>query len=101
MLRPSYRLRRLVTIVAAALAFGVAIHGACQAIEHHDGVKDAVALCAAAVALVATVSLLRGRRGSTTRRVPPAWAAPLELIPVVLVAAGPRNSAAWLQRFQN
>jgi ABC-type uncharacterized transport system YnjBCD permease subunit len=100
MLRPSYRFRRLLTVVAAVLVIGVAVHVACHAIEHHDGVKDAVALCAAAVALIATMRLVGGGEDSR-RKVPMVWVALAGLIPVVTLTAGPRSSAAWLQRFQN
>lgn len=97
----SYRLRRLVTVLAAVLALGVATHGVCQAIEHHDGAKDAVALCAAAaVALIATMRLI-GRGGDSRRRAPMVWVALAELIPAVSVSVASRSSAAWLQRFQN
>jgi ABC-type uncharacterized transport system YnjBCD permease subunit len=100
MQRPSYRFRRLVTVVAAVLVFGVAAHGVCQAIEHHDGARNAVALCAAAVALIATMRLV-GRGGDSRRRVPMVWVALAALIPAVSVSVGPCSSAAWLQRFQN
>jgi ABC-type uncharacterized transport system YnjBCD permease subunit len=98
--RPSHRFRRLLTVVAAVLIFGVAAHGVCQAIEHHDGVKDAVALCAAAAALIATMRLVGGG-GHSRRKVPMVWVALAELIPTVSVSVGLRSSAAWLQRFQN
>ncbi len=100
MLRHSYRFRRLLTLIAASLVLGVAAHGVCQAIEHHDAVKDAIALCAAAVALIATMRLAGGG-GDRRRKVPMVWVALGELIPAVAVSVGPRNSAAWLQRFQN
>src|SRR6266508_1205768 len=83
--RPSYRFRRLLTVVAAALIFGVAAHGVCQAIEHHDGMKDAVALCAAAAALIATMRLVVGG-GDSRRKVPMVRAALAELITAVSVA---------------
>jgi hypothetical protein len=98
--RPSYRFRRLLTVVAAVLVIGVAVHGICQAIEHHDGVKDAVALCAAAMALIATMSLVGGG-GDSRRKVPMMWVTLPEVIPAVTVSDGLRSSAAWLQRFQN
>lgn len=98
--RPSYRLRRLLTVVATVLVIGVAAHGICQAIEHHYGLKDAVALCATAVALVATMRLIGGGGGSR-RKLPIVRVALGELIPAVAVSVEPRNSAAWLQRFQN
>jgi hypothetical protein len=99
-LKPPLRFRRLVVLAAVALTFGVAAHTACQAIEHHDGVKDVVALCAAAVALIAAVRL-----GSGAGR--PATAQPLRWLMVLAVVAadsgGPplRPSPAWLQRFRN
>ncbi len=100
MLRPSLRFRRLLTLVAAVLVLGIAAHGVCQAIEHHDGVKDAVALCAAAAALIGTMRLVGGG-GDSRRKVPMVWVALAALIPAVRVSVGPRSSAAWLQRFQN
>lgn len=96
----SYRFRRPVTVLAAVLVFGVAAHGVCQAIEHHDGAKDAVALCAAAVALIATMRLVGGG-GDNRRKVPMMWVALTALVPAVSVSVAPRSSAAWLQRFQN
>jgi hypothetical protein len=78
----------------------LAVHGACQAIEHHDGAKDAVALCAAAFALIATARLAGG--GRTIRRpLLPVRSVLTELTPRGTLAFRPRNSAAWLQRFQN
>jgi hypothetical protein len=70
MSRPTPRCRRLIAVGAAVLALGTAGHAACQAIEHHDGARDAVALCAAAVvALIVTLRMAAG--GRTTRlRVP-------------------------------
>jgi hypothetical protein len=100
MARRSYRLRRLVTLVAAVLVLGVAAHGVFQAIEHHEGAKDAVALCAAAVALIATLRLV-GAGGDNRRKVPMVWIALAGLIPAISVSVEPRSSAAWLQRFQN
>jgi hypothetical protein len=97
---PRHRLRCLVTVVVAVFALGVATHAACQAIEHHDGAKDAVALCTAAVALIATIRLV-GNRASVRRRVSVSWAAVVELIPATSFSVGPRTSAVWLQRFQN
>jgi hypothetical protein len=100
MLRPSYRLRRLLTIVAASLVLGVAIHTTFQAIEHHEGITDAVALCAAAVALIATLRL--GAGGRTRRRsLPVVWVALTTLTPGAILAVAPRSSSAWLQRFLN
>ena len=99
-LRSDHRLRRLATLAAIVLVFGVATHGICQAIEHHDGVKDAAALCAAAVALVAAVGLLGGsrRRG---RAEDIRWL-PIETpIPVGVPLPASRTTPAWLQRFQN
>ncbi len=98
--RPNYRLRRLVTVVAAVLVLGVAVHGACQAIEHHEGAKDAIALCAAAVALFAGLRLAGAGRGAR-HSVPAAWAVLCELIPGGPVAVATRRSPVWLQRFRN
>jgi hypothetical protein len=100
MVRRSYRLRRLITVVAAVLVFGVAAHGVFQAIEHHEGAKDAVVLCAAAVALIATLRLV-GAGGDSRRKVPMVGVALMELIAAVTFSVGLRSSAAWLQRFQN
>ncbi len=100
MARRGYRFRCLLTVVAAVLVLGVAAHGVCQAIEHHDGVKDAVALCAAAVALIATMRLVGGG-GDSRRRVPLLRVGLAGSIPAVSVSVEPRSSAAWLQRFQN
>jgi hypothetical protein len=100
MARRSYRFRRLLTVVAAVLVLGIAAHGVCQAIAHHDSVRDAVALCAAAVALIVTMRLVGGG-GDSRRRVPLVWMALAVSIPAVSVSVEPRSSAAWLQRFQN
>ena len=100
MQRPRYRIRRPVTVLAAALVIGVAAHGVCQAIEHHDGLKDVTALCAAAVAMIATLRLVGGG-GATRRRVPMMRVALVEPIPATSFSVGPRTSAVWLQRFQN
>jgi hypothetical protein len=97
---PRYRLRCLVTIVVTVFALGVATHAACRALEHHDGAKDAVVLCAAAVALIGTIRLIAGG-GSIRRRVSMSWAALVELIPAASLSVAPRTSAVWLQRFQN
>jgi hypothetical protein len=91
---------RLVATVAAALVLGVAAHGVCQAIEHHDAVKDAVALCAAAFALVTTVRLA-GRRTRRVRLELPRWAVGPVLLPAGTDAPNRTTSAAWLQRFRN
>ena len=96
---PRYRLRRSIATLAAFLAFGVAAHGALQAIEHHDAAKEAMALCAAAVILIGAMRQLRPGGGSQPR-VPLAWGRMVALVPVETVASG-RTSAAWLQRFQN
>jgi hypothetical protein len=96
----SLRLRRLITLLVAALVLGLALHGACRAIEHHDGAKDAVALCAAAFALVATVGLIgagRSRQASTATLPLPL----LVLLPRELLMDSPRTTSAWLQRFRN
>jgi hypothetical protein len=77
----------------------VVVHTACQAIEHHDDAKEAVALCAAAVLLIGAVRLFRPG-GSNQPRVPLAWGRVAALVPVETVTSG-RISAAWLQRFQN
>src|SRR5581483_1651010 len=99
-LKPPLRFRRFVVLAVVALAFGVAAHSAFQAIEHHDGVKDVVALCAAAVALVAAVHLGGGPRRPTTAQ-PLRW--PTVLTLMTADAGGPsfKPSAAWLQRFRN
>jgi len=98
--RPNYRFRRLLTLLAAALALGVAVHGACQAIEHHDGAKEALALCAAAVALIGAVRLGRlGGNGEPRLRI--AWASVALLAPSGSLLDGWRTSPAWLSRFQN
>jgi hypothetical protein len=82
-----------------AITFGVAAHTACQAIEHHDGAKDAVALCAAAVALAAVV-LASGRGRCRIASTQIRWLVVLTLVPA---AGAPRSgpSSAWLQRFRN
>jgi hypothetical protein len=96
----SLRLRRLATVLAAVLVFGVVVHTACQAIEHHDGAKEAVALCAAAFALIVSLRLVGGgTRGAA--RVLVSWLSLGELIPGESPALRLRNTAAWLQRFQN
>jgi hypothetical protein len=78
----------------------VAAHGVCQAIEHHDGLKGAAALCAAAVAVIATLRLVGGG-GVTRRRVPIVRVALVGWIPATSLSVEPRASAVWLQRFQN
>jgi peptidoglycan/LPS O-acetylase OafA/YrhL len=97
---PSNRLRRRLMIVAAALALGVAAHGACQAIEHHDAMKHAVALCAAAVAVVGVVALGAGRRRRAQPELP-RWVALASTAPVGADVPVSGSWAAWLQRFRN
>jgi len=99
-LKPPHRFRRFAVLAAVAIALGVAAHSACQAIEHHDGLKDVVTLCAAAVALIAAVKLASGdrRRGSVRL---PQWVTPLVLIPAAAAVPSFTTSPAWLQRFRN
>ena len=99
-LRPDHRFRRLATLAAVALVFGVASHGMCQAIEHHDGIADAAALCAAVVVLVAAVGLGGGsRRGLVAENT--RWFSVEGWVPTGMRLQASRSSAAWLQRFQN
>ncbi len=87
-------------LAAVALALGVGAHSACQAIEHHDGLKDLVTLCAAAIALIAVVKLAGGDRRRNSALLP-RWATSLVLIPAAAEATSFGTSAAWLQRFRN
>ena len=99
-LRLNYQLRRLATLAVLALTLGVAVHGLCQAIEHHDGLQDA-ALCAVAVVLVAAVGLGGGNRRRTASRAL-RWATVPASVPGDVAPVSARlTSAAWLQRFQN
>lgn len=99
-LRLDHRFRRLAVLAAVALVFGVAAHGACQAIEHHDGIADFAALCAAAVVLVAAVGLVGGsRRGLVAENI--WWFSVEGWVPTGMRLQVSRSSAAWLQRFQN
>jgi hypothetical protein len=96
---PGHRLRRSIAVLAAFLAFGVAAHGALQAIEHHDAAEKAIALCAAAVVLIGAMRLL-GPGGSDEPRMPLAWERVATPVSAEKVSSG-HTSAAWLQRFLN
>jgi hypothetical protein len=99
-LRLTFTVRRYATLLAAALILGVAAHGVFQAIEHHDGARDAAAFCAASAAVVAIV-LLVGSRRHAHEVMSVAWLALPRSAPVVSGSRVGRTSAAWLQRFQN
>jgi hypothetical protein len=98
-LKPPHRFRRAAVLATVALVFGVAAHTACQAIEHHDGLKDVVALCAAAVALVAGALIGGGGRRRQLVHVPRWVAVPLVLPGHAVESFG--SSPALLQRFRN
>lgn len=100
MFRARVQFRRLAVLTAIAVVFGVSVHGLCQVIEHHGDIGDAAALCAAALGIVAAISLSGGSRRGALPKAPWWFMASAVLTPTVQ-AYRRSTSPAWLQRFRN